>query len=89
MQFSLATELPRRREAPSILESQSCVSGAFGDCFDAPVIDEAAPVKYDGIDARRFRALPNNLADSARLGTLCCVRASPIDHVLLQITGGY
>jgi hypothetical protein len=29
------------------------------------MVDEAAPVEYDRIDASRFRALSNDLADSA------------------------
>jgi hypothetical protein len=87
MHFSLGTGLPRPGGAPSFLESQPSFSCAFGNGFNAPVVDEAAPVEYDRVDPSRFRTLANDFTDSARPDTLGCVRAGPVDYFLLQVTG--
>jgi len=85
MHVSLATELPRRGGAPPILESQSCFSCTFGDGFDATVVNKAASVEDDCVDASRFCALAYDLSDRARPDALGCIRAGSIDHLLLQI----
>jgi hypothetical protein len=69
------------------LEGESSLSRAFGNRFDTTVVDEAAAVEDDGVDASRFRSLADHLANCTcpdALGRLC---ARAIENVLLQIAG--
>jgi hypothetical protein len=53
------------------------------------VVDEAATVEHNGVDSRSFGTLANNLSNRACFDALGCVRAGPIEHILLQVTGRY
>jgi hypothetical protein len=69
------------------LKGQSGLTRAFGNRFDAAVIDESAPVEDDRVNASRFCPLANYLADGASLHALCCLSTGTIKYFPLEVAG--
>jgi hypothetical protein len=53
------------------------------------MVEVATAVENDRVDAGCFRSLAYHFADHACFDALGSVGASPIEHVLFEVTGGY
>jgi hypothetical protein len=53
------------------------------------MVEVATAVENDRVNAGSFCTLADHFSDRASFDALGCVGASPIEHVLFQIAGGY